>query len=148
MSDQIFQSPGSYRTNMTALGVKPGTLTAQNGRLSFVGQDGHPYFDAPFAEFHSVGLAEMNETLEIWQRSTRHRISLVSGGPLLGNIQGEFESDTTARRWHDFLVPLVGTAPADVHVKKPVSKGVQLTLTILLSLLGVIVVLVAVFMLG
>jgi hypothetical protein len=148
MSDQVFQSPGSYRTNITALGVKPGVLTAQNGRLSFVGQDGHTYFDAPFTAFHSVGLAEMNETLEVWEGPTRHRVSLVSGGPLIGNIAGEFESDTTAKRWRAYLAPLVGSPPPDVHVKKPVSKALQLTLTILLSLLIVVAVFVVVFMLG
>lgn len=143
-----FESRGNYRTNMTALGVRPGLLKAADGRLSFVADDGEVFFNAAFPELHSVGLAEMNSTLEIWQGSTRHRISLVSGGPIVGNIVGEFTSDTVATRWANYLQPLVGPVPAGVKVKKPVSKGTQLTLTILASLVIVIVVLVAVFMLG
>lgn len=90
----------------------------------------------------------MNETLEIWEAATRHRISLVSGGPMIGAMQGEFESDIVARHWRDFLAPLVGPVPAGVTVKKPVSKALQLTLTIVLSLLLVVAVFVAVFMLA
>jgi len=142
------RSAGSYRTNMTALGVRPGALTLDAGRLGFVADDGQVFFDAPVEQFHSVGLAEMNETLEIWQGATRHRISLVAGGPLLGNMLGEFESDTLAKRWRDLLAPLVGVVPPGVQVKKPVSKGLQLTVTLLISLIVVIAVFVAVFMLG
>lgn len=145
-SPATFSSQGNYRTNITAFGVEPGVLRSDGGRLSFTGRDGKVYFDAPIEAFHSVGLAEMNETLEIWHGSTRHRISLVTGGPMLGNMVGEFESDTVAKRWRDYLVPLVGPVPADVKVKKPVSKGLQLTVTLLLCLLLVVVVFVAVFM--
>lgn len=137
---------GSYRTNMTALGVRPGTLKFEDGRISFVADDGQVFFDAPVEQFHSVGLAEMNETLELWQGQTRHRVSLAVGGPLLGNIQGEFESDTVAKRWREFLLPLVGPVPPGVKVKKPVSKALHMTLTILFVTLFVVAVLVAVFM--
>ncbi len=143
-----FESPGSYRTNMTALGVRPGTLRAVDGSLSFVANDGEVFFDAPFVQFHSVGLAEMNETLEVWQGAKRHRVSLVAGGPLIGNMQGEFESNTVAKRWRDYLAPLVGPVPPGVTVKKPVSKGTQLTLSILFALIVTIVVIAAVFMMG
>ncbi len=142
------RSAGAYRTNMTAMGVRPGALTLADGRLSFLADDGQTLFDAQVEEFHSVALAEMNETLEIWQGATRHRISLAVGGPLLGNMVGEFESDTLAKRWRDLLAPLVGAVPPGVTVKKPMSKGVQLTLALLFSLVVVIAVLVAVFMLS
>ena len=79
---------------MTALGVRPGLLRATSGtpmdRLSFVADDGEVYFDAPIAELHSVGLAEMNRTLEVWEGDKRHRVSLAPEGVLMGNIVGSF----------------------------------------------------------
>lgn len=143
-----FESAGSYRTNMTALGLRSGTLRADGARLSFVANDGEVFFDGPIGSFHSVGLAEMNETLEVWEGATRHRISLVAGGPFIGNMQGEFESDTVAKRWRDYLAPLVGPVPAGVTVKKPMSKATQLTLILLFSVVIVIVVIAAVFTMG
>lgn len=147
-SMSAYESRGNYRTNMTALGVRPGVLKAADGRLSFVADDGEVFFDAPVSELHSVGLAEMNGTLEIWQGPTRHRVSLVSGGPLVGNLVGEFTTDTVAGHWQAYLQPLVGPAPADVKVKKPLSKGAQVMLSVLLVAVLTIVVLVAVFMMG
>lgn len=148
MSEQTFSSRGSYRTNITALGVRPGVLTADRGRLSFVGQDGQVFFNAAFQELHSVGLAEMDQTLEIWQGDTRHRISLADGGPLVGNLLGVVETDTVAKRWHAYLAPLVGPPPAGVTVHKPVSRGLHMTLAVIFSVLFALIVLVAVFALG
>ena len=147
-----YESKGSYRTNMTALGVRAGVLRATSGgphdRLTFTADDGEVLLDAPISELHSVGLAEMNGTLEVWQASQRHRISLAPGGVLAGNIVGEFAPTSIAMQWRDYLLPLVGEPPAGVKVKKPLSRAANIWLGVGISLVILIVVLAAVFLLG
>ena len=143
-----YESRGSYRTNMTALGVRPGLLRATSGdatgHLTFIADDGEVFFDAPISEFHSVGLAEMNRTLEVWQGEKRHRISLAPEGVLMGNIVGEFQSTSLATQWCDFLKPLQGSPPPGVKVKKPLSRAANIWLGVLIALVVLIVVIVAV----
>lgn len=143
-----YQSPGSYRTNMTALGVRPGVLRATDGRLAFVADDGTVFFDAPLPAFHSVGLAEMDQTLEVWEDRTRHRISLAEGGPLVANMVGPYQSDTNAKRWVAYLKPLVGSVPAGVTVKKPASKGQQVLLAAVIVVAALVLAGVVTFMIG
>ncbi len=148
----VYESKGSYRTNMTALGVRAGVLRATSGtpadRLTFTTDDGQVLLDAPISELHSVGLAEMNGTLEVWQADRRHRISLAPGGVLAGNIIGEFAPQSIAMQWRDYLLPLVGDPPAGVKVKKPLSRAANIWLGVGISLVILIVVLVAVILIG
>lgn len=145
-----YETRGSYRTNMTALGVRPGMLRVTAGEpvnsLSFVADDGKVFFDTPISELHSVGVAEMNRTLEIWEGSTRHRISLAPEGVLMGNIVGEFQSQSLATQWRDYLAPLVGSPPADVKVRKPLSRAANIWLGVLIALVILIAVLVGVML--
>ena len=147
-----YETRGNYRTNMTALGVRPGLLKATSGlpedRLSFVADDGEVFFDAPIAQLHSVGLAEMNRTLEIWEGDKRHRVSLAPEGVLMGNIVGEFQSNSLATQWYDYLLPLVGSPPQGVKVKKPLSRGANIGLAFAIAFAVLVVVIIAVAMLA
>ena len=51
-------------------------------------------------------------------------------------------------QWRDYLLPLVGEPPAGVKVKKPLSRAANIWLAIGISLVILIVVLAAVFLLG
>lgn len=104
--------------------------------------------DAPVSQLHSVGLAEMNQTLEIWQSDKRYRISLAPEGVLMGNIVGEFQPRTLAVQWHDYLQPLQGSPPPGVHVKKPLSRGANIWLGVALALVVLVVVLIMVALHG
>ncbi len=147
-----YESRGSYRTNMTALGVRPGLLRATSGeavdRLTFIADDGEVFFDAPIGEFHSVGLAEMNRTLEVWQGEKRHRISLAPEGVLMGNIVGEFQSKSLATQWCDYLQPLQGSPPLGVKVKKPLGRTANIWLGVILALVVLVVVIAGVAILA
>lgn len=143
---------GSYRTNITALGVRPGVLRTTAGmpvdRLTFVADNGESLLDAAIDELHSVGLAEMNGTLEVWQGDKRHRISLAPGGPLVGNVVGEFQPTSVAMQWHDYLQPRVGVPPPGVRVKKPLSRGANIGIGVVLALIIIVVVIAAVILVG
>lgn len=147
-----YESRGNYRTNMTALGVRAGLLRAtpepEGERLAFIADDGEVLLDAPVSQLHSVGLAEMNQTLEIWQSDKRYRISLAPEGVLMGNIVGEFQPRTLAVQWHDYLQPLQGSPPPGVHVKKPLSRGANIWLGVALALVVLVVVFVVVALMG
>ena len=147
-----YETRGNYRTNMTALGVRPGLLKATSGlamdRLTFVADNGEVLVDAPISQLHSVGLAEMNRTLEFWDGDKRHRISLAPEGVLMGNIVGEFQSNSLATQWYDYLVPLVGSPPQGVKVKKPLSRGATIGLAFPIAFAVLVVVIIAVAMLA
>ena len=147
-----YETRGNYRTNMTALGVRPGVLRATSGTpmdlLSFFADDGEDYFDAPIAELHSVGLAEMNRPLEVWEGDKRHRVSLAPEGVLMGNIVGEFQSKSLATQWYDYLQPLVGSPPPGVHVKKPLSRGANIGLGFAIAFVVLFLVILGVVLLA
>ena len=123
---QTYAAPGTYRTNLSVLGVRPGMLHATVGgpasRLTFTANDGEVLFDGPLDSFHSPGLTEWDSTLVVWQGDKRHRINMTPGGPLLGNMAGPYVSTTDASRWLAVLAPAVGTPPAGVKVRKPMGR--------------------------
>ena len=150
-SQGVYEIRGEYRTNMSAFGVRSGVLRAVTSgpepRLTFTADDGEDIFDGPLRGFHSVGLAEYDTTLEIWLGDQRHRISLATGGPLVGNMFGVYDSNSNAKQWHDFLVSQVGAPPAGVTVKKPMGKFATLWLVIGVTALVTVVVVAAMIVL-
>lgn len=126
VTGQTYAAPGTYRTNLSIVGVRPGTLQATVGgpasRLTFTASDGEVLFDGPLESFHSLGLTEWDSTLEVWQGDRRHRINMTPGGPLVGNMAGPYVSTTDASRWLAVLAPEVGDPPAGVKVRKPMGR--------------------------
>ena len=118
------------------------------GRLTFVADNGEVLLDAPINELHSVGITEMDRTLEVWQGDTRHRISLAPEGVYLGNLVGGFVPATLAGQWRDYLLPLVGTPPPGVRVKKPLSRAANIWLGVVVALVVLVLLAVAMVLLG
>ena len=151
---QTYAAQGTYRTNLSVLGVRPGMLTATIGgpasRLTFTADDGEVLFDGPLDSFHSPGLTEWDSTLVVWQGNRRHRINMTPGGPLVVNMAGPYVSTTDASRWLAVLAPAVGTPPAGVKVRKPMGRagytwlnvGVVVVAVVLAVVLALILVLV------
>ncbi len=120
--------------------------TGQPGgpRLSFVTNDNEEFFGAPLSSFHSLGLADYNATLEIWEGDLRHRVCLLPGGAAQAALTAEFTGNTDAKKWFALLQPGVGAPPGGVKVHAPMSKGKRVALNYTLGCLGAIVVIVIV----
>lgn len=140
---QTYGAVGYYRTNVTALGVKEGQLAAvidgDNSRLTFITNSGETLFDGQLSSFHSLGLTEWDSTLELWHNDQRHRVCMTPGGPLVGNMKGAYVGNTEASKWFEVLKPYVGEKPADVKVRKPMSRSGYVVMNIAVVVLVLLV---------
>ena len=116
----------------------------QPERIEFVSKNNERYFNLPVSQVHSLGLADYNTTLELWDNDLRHRVCLLPKGLAQANLMAEFTGDTEAKHWQAFLAPKVGAPPEGVTVKPPMSKGKRVALNYTLGCLIAVIVIVVV----
>jgi hypothetical protein len=122
-------------------GLRSGTMRLADGRLRYTRKrKSRVVFDAPVGEFHSFARSSLDTGFHLWHGATQYRFIVyepvvpteLGSGALMDIAEGVDQiargraqvehSRSQVDRWHDALVPAIGSRPAGLRVQPPMSR--------------------------